>query len=130
MQDLLNKERETEVASSEQTRNAVTYVPRFDIVETKEEIVLYGDMPGVEPEDIDVSFEEQHLTVLGKVAPRHRDHKHIHGEYGIGDYHREFHVSETIDVEKITAELKNGVLTIQLPKSESVRSRRIEVGGA
>jgi HSP20 family protein len=105
----------------------VTYTPRFDICETDNELVLYGDLPGVEPGDLDIHFEDSELAIHGKVAPRRAEHRRVREEYGVGDYYRTFAVGESIDAEKISAELKNGVLTIHLPKAESVKPKRIEV---
>ncbi|WP_235935168.1 Hsp20/alpha crystallin family protein [Candidatus Laterigemmans baculatus] len=110
----------------EATRQA-TYMPQFDIQEMDEGLVLYGDMPGVGPEDIDIRFENGELSIHGKVAPRQQNVSFLYREYGVGDYHRTFAVGESIDVEKICAEMRHGVLTIHLPKSEKARPRRIEV---
>ncbi len=126
-QELMKRERNGNVAVAERTRNAVTYTPRFDIVETEGELVLYGDLPGVSKDSLDVRFENGQLTVQGKVEPRHVDHEFIDGEYGIGDFYRSFTISEYIDAEKISAELRNGVLTLHLPKAEAVRPRKIAV---
>jgi HSP20 family molecular chaperone IbpA len=104
-----------------------TYVPRIDIWENDDELVLYGDLPGVEPENLDIRFENGQLTLHGKVSPRHEDVNYVHGEYGIGDFHRSFTIGEAIDAEKISAEIQNGVVTLHLPKSEKVKPRRIEV---
>ena len=90
-------------------------------------MVLYGDLPGVASEDLDIHFEKGELKIYGKVAPRNANVELLYGEYGIGDFHRSFSVSEAIDAEKIAAELKNGVLTVHLPKREAVKPRRIEV---
>ena len=90
-------------------------------------MILYGDLPGVIPEGLDVRFEKPVLTIHGAVSPRHSDIKFLHGEYGIGDFHRTFTIGEAIDTERISAELKNGVVTVHLPKSEKVKPRRIEV---
>jgi len=127
MSELVKKETGTDVATVERTRTGTTYVPRFDIVETDEELTLYGDLPGVAPANLDVRFENNHLTIRGKVEPRPQDREFLYGEYGIGDYYREFQISEVIDREKISAELNNGVLTVHLPKIEAVKPRRIEV---
>ena len=116
-----------DVASVERTVAGTTYSPRFDIWENDDEMILYGDLPGVMPEDLDVRFEKPVLTIHGKVNPRHNDIKFLHGEYGIGDFHRTFTIGEAIDTERISAELKNGVVTVHLPKSEKVKPRRIEV---
>jgi HSP20 family protein len=108
-------------------KGVVTYSPRFDVWENDDELVLYGDLPGVASEDLDIHFEKGELKVYGKVAPRNANVELLYGEYGIGDFHRSFSVSEAIDPEKIAAELKNGVLTVHLPKREAVKPRRIEV---
>jgi len=127
MSHLVKQEQPQEAATIERTRESATYTPRFDIWETDEELILYGDLPGVMPEDLDVRFEKPVLTIHGKVSPRHNDIKFLHGEYGIGDFHRTFTIGEAIDTERISAELKNGVVTVHLPKSEKVKPRRIEV---
>ena len=126
MSEIAKKEPEN-MASVERTRSTTTYTPRFDIVETDDELVLYGDMPGVDPEELEVRFENEHVIVDGRVAPRHQDREHIYGEYGIGDFYREFRVNEAVDPGKISAELKDGVLTLHLPKAEAIKPKRIEV---
>ena len=124
---LTPEETHDEVARVERTLAGSTYSPRFDIWENDDEMILYGDLPGVMPEDLDVRFEKPVLTIHGKVSPRHNDIKFLHGEYGIGDFHRTFTIGEAIDTERISAELKNGVLTVHLPKSEKVKPRQIAV---
>ena len=57
MNEIVKKETGTEVATAERTRTGTTYTPRFDIVETEDELVLYGDLPGVSPDNLDVRFE-------------------------------------------------------------------------
>lgn len=117
------------VGNSEHTRDGVTYVPRFDIWETADELVLYGDMPGVKSENLDIQFENNQLVIHGRPCPRYEGRKFVHAEYGLGDFHRSFTIGETIDASKITAELNGGVLTLHLPKSEKVKPRKIEVKG-
>ena len=124
---LTKEETHNEVAPVERTLGGTTYSPRFDIWENDDEMILYGDLPGVMPEALDVRFENPVLTIHGKVSPRHNDIKFLHGEYGIGDFHRTFTIGEAIDTERISAELKNGVVTVHLQKSEKVKPRRIEV---
>jgi len=70
------------------------------------------------------------LTIEGKVEPRHAEHGFLYAEYGIGDFYRSFSISEDVDVEKISAELRNGVLTLHLPKAESKKPRKIAVKAA
>ena len=124
---LTRNETPNDVATVERTPGGTTYSPRFDIWENEDEMILYGDLPGVMPEDLDVRFENPVLTIHGKVNPRHSDIKFLHGEYGIGDFHGTFTIGEAIDTSRISAELKNGVVTVHLPKNEKVKPRRIEV---
>jgi HSP20 family molecular chaperone IbpA len=124
---VLNKEEQpADVATVERTRSGQTFSPRFDIWETKEELILYGDLPGVSAESLDIQFENDVLTIQGNVEPRHSGH-FLYGEYGVGDFYRTFTIGETIDKEKISAEMRHGVLTLHLPKTEAVKPRRIEV---
>jgi HSP20 family molecular chaperone IbpA len=84
-------------------------------------------MPGVAAENLDIQFENRELRIHGKVCPRHQDLAFLYGEYGIGDFYRTFTIGETIDSQKIDAELKDGVLILHLPKTEAVKPRRIAV---
>jgi HSP20 family molecular chaperone IbpA len=118
---------ENEAATAQCKGEGVTYTPRFDICETEDELVLYGDLPGVEAGDLEIRFEDKELAIHGKVAERRSDHRRLREEYGVGDYHRTFAVGEAIDADRISAELRNGVLTVRLPKAESAKPKRIEV---
>jgi len=122
-----DKPRETNAESGKGTHDVVTYTPRVDIAETSDELLLYADLPGVAPEDLDVRYENKELTIDGKVSPRQEGVRYLGHEYGVGHFHREFSIGEAIDPEKICAELQNGVLTVHLPKSDAVKPRRIEV---
>ena len=102
------------------------YVPRFDLIETPDQFVLYGDLAGVKPEDVEVQFENDELSIHGKVGQR-KETKFLRQEYGLGDYHRKFSVGDAIDSSEIKAELKHGVLTVHLPKREVLKPKRIEV---
>jgi|SRR5208282_2483766 len=124
---LAKRQGEGNVAVAERGPGAATYAPRFDIVETDDELVLYGDLPGVTQANLDVRFENGRLMLDGKVPSRHAEHEFVYGEYGIGDFYRSFSINETIDAEKISAELRDGVLTLHLPKVEKVKPRKILV---
>jgi HSP20 family molecular chaperone IbpA len=118
----------TSPARAEYT-NAVWYTPRVDIVENDSELTLFADLPGVKLEDAHVHYENGELTLHAKCTPRHQGGNFLAQEYGVGDFYRAFSIGETIDTEKISAELKNGVLTVHLPKTEAVKPRRIAVKG-
>jgi HSP20 family protein len=91
---------------------------------------LTGDLPGVAPGDLDLKFENQELTVHGKVASRCHGGTCFAEEYGVGDFRRSFSVGELIDGSQISAELKDGVLTVHLPKRPEAKPRKIEVKSA
>lgn len=112
----------------ESTRTGWVYVPNVDILETEEELRVYADMPGVDPDKVDVTFENGVLTIHGRVEPRQPENqRYLRREYGIGDFRRVFEVSESIDAERISAEYRDGVLVLHLPKVEAARPRRIQV---
>jgi HSP20 family protein len=118
------------VSTNENKSSAMTFVPRFDIGESSEEIMLWGDMPGVTQESLNVHCEKGELVIHGRVPAPHADKRFRQGEYGIGDYYRAFPIAETMDVDNISAELKNGVLSVRLPKRASAKPRRIWVKSA
>lgn len=107
------------------TRGA--FSARFDIWETDEELVLQGDMPGVAADDLEITYENRELTILGKVVPRYRRDHLLLEEYPVDNFSRSFTIGESIDAEKISAELCNGVVTVHLPKTEETKPRRIKV---
>lgn len=117
-----------EVAQVERTRTGRMYQPNVDILEKEDELTVLADVPGVKSDDVEINFENGMLTVHGKVRPRQpEDPTYLLHEYGTGDFHRSFQVSEAVDAGRITAELSNGVLTLHLPKVEAARPRKIEV---
>jgi HSP20 family protein len=124
----IKKEQRTDLDKPEVTPG-LCYTPRVDIVATEEECLLLADLPGVKPEDVDVRFENGELVVDGRCGPRHVGANYLMSEYGVGDFYRAFTISEQIDWQKISAELKNGVLTVHLPKAETAKPRKITVKG-
>ncbi|RIK68134.1 MAG: heat-shock protein SP21 [Planctomycetota bacterium] len=127
--DITTQERrELPVTRAERTREGRTYVPNCDIIERESELVILADLPGVRAEDVDVNFERGMLTIQGRVdRSRESGRTFMHQEYGVGDFYRTFEIGEGIESSKIEAELKDGVLTLHLPKSEAIRPRKIAV---
>jgi HSP20 family protein len=126
---LVKGEKKTEVVRPEPTHATVTFAPRVDIIETAEELLLYGDLPGVRPEDLDIRFENGELILQTRCSPRHQPANQLLSEFEVGDFYRVFTLSESIESARIIADLKQGVLTVHLPKSEVVKPRRITVKG-
>jgi len=119
----------THVERVESERTAVVFAPRCDILDTPDEVIVYADMPGVEPQDVDVRFDRGELVIQGTCPDRHAEVNYLTSEYEIGNFYRAITIGEEIDAEKITAEVKHGVLTVHLPKSETVKPKRIAVKG-
>ena len=116
-----------EITTPEATRAGLYFTPRVDIYETRDEVVLLCDMPGAKPADFDLQFERGELALHGKVASRHEASTFIAEEYGVGDFYRNFTIAPEIDSEKISAEYRDGVLSIHLPKLEKAKPRQIKV---
>jgi HSP20 family protein len=112
------------------TARAVTVTPRVDILETDDEFLLMADMPGVTPEHVDIRFENGELTLHGRRPTNHADKSRALWEYEVTNFFRTFRLTEHIAAERIEAEIKNGVLTVHLPKAEAVKPRRIAVKGS
>jgi len=114
-------------STAESTRQSALFQPRFDITENENELTLYGDLPGVQQNDLDVRYENEQLIIQGRVAARNQGLQVLRQEYGIGDFQRTFTIGETIDAEAINAEVHNGVLVVHLPKAEAAKPKRIAV---
>ena len=121
-----NKEA-AEIAGPEATRGGTCFTPRVDIYETADEVVLMCDLPGVGPQDLNVQFAKGELSLCGKVQPRQAPAEYAQQEYGVGDFYRSFTISPEIDANKISAESRDGVLTVHLPKPEKSKPKRIAV---
>jgi HSP20 family protein len=112
----------------EGTRSGQFYLPNCDILERGDELLVKADVPGAAKDQIDIRFEDGNLTIHAKVEPRQTGQgRSLLREYGTGDYFRTFQVSESIDPGKISADYADGVLTLHLPKAESLKPRKIAV---
>src|SRR5579875_1359318 len=100
--------------------------PPVDIYETSEGLVLMADLPGVAKEGLKIDVDGDILTISGK-ASHVASGEPIYREYELGNFYRQFELGEEVDREKITAELRNGVLTLNLPKAEKAKPKQIEV---
>jgi len=121
------KKRELE-GKEESTIPARTFVPTADIYEDRDSLKVILEMPGVDKGHIDVRVEEGVLFVEGRLdLTKYRGLQPLYTEYNIGNYARSFRLSNTIDQDKIGAELKDGVLSLTLPKAEKAKPRTIQV---
>ena len=115
---------ETEMV--EKSRSIPTVGALVDIYENDDEILLHADMPGIEKDNISVNVDNGTLTLS---AVRKLETKGVATweEFGDVEYKRNFSVPQTIDISKVDAELKDGVLRLHLPKSEAAKPRQIEI---
>ncbi len=115
-----------EEALSERKRQIPTVAPMVDILENENEILLFADMPGVDKKDISINIDNGRLALSGI-----REVKPVGAvtweEFADVEYRRTFSVPQTIDVAGVNAELREGVLLLHLPKSESAKPRQIEI---
>lgn len=113
--------------SRERTRAQERYMqPPVDIYETAEGLVLMADMPGVAPSDLEVRIEENILTIQGR-AKHAIDKEPIYREFELGNFFRQFELSDQVDQEKIAARLRHGVLILELPRAEKAKPKQIPV---
>jgi HSP20 family protein len=108
-----------------QSRPFVT--PLVDIESTPEEYVLHAEMPGVNKEGIEIRVENGDLVLTGRRRPLEISGELLHRESRSNDFRRVYELDPSIDTSRISARIENGVLTVHLPKAESVKPRRIEV---
>ena len=108
------------------------WVPAVDIIEEKDRFVLRADVPGVNPADIEVSMDAGVLTIAGqRVQESHdKDAGLQRMERASGRFFRRFSMPDTADAENVSAQCRNGILEVSIPKQPQVQARRIEVQAA
>jgi HSP20 family protein len=129
MSNVATRNNDNRTERAQPAGRGVTYTPAVDILELPEKLVLMLDLPGVKPEDVTVDFERGELTVQGKRQRPQRQGQCLVEEVEVGDYYRAFLISQDVAADKISAELKHGVLTVTLPRAEAALPRRITVKG-
>jgi HSP20 family protein len=111
------------------TTQRVSYLaPLANIVETTDGYVIQAELPGVDKTGVSVTVENGELTIVGTRAPRESEGQPLYREQRQKDYRRKFEIDSSIDASRITAKIEQGLLTLTLPKSESVKPRTIAVG--
>jgi HSP20 family protein len=105
------------------------WAPAVDIKEESDKFVLHADIPGVKPEEIDVSMEDGVLTIKGEkkteAKTEQEGYKRVERTYG--SFYRRFSLPDTANAEEISAKSLHGVLEIVIPKREAVKPRKINV---
>jgi len=110
-------------------RELATIAPLVDIYENEDEILLHAEMPGVPKDQVSVHIDNGRLEITG-IRKMQTTGSASWQEFGDIEYRRVFSVPQTIDVGKVNAELKDGVLNLHLPKAEAAKPRVIEIRSA
>jgi len=110
--------------------NVNTVFPKVDVEETNNEILVTANVPGIDPNTINVDVGDDYLSLSGKIEKENKDEKHgkiYRYEREYGEFRREFSLPARVNKDGIVAKSKNGVLTITLPKSEEEKKKRIKI---
>ena len=117
----------TETSTPERVSKRPVISPAVDIFESDDEVLVVADVPGADTDGLDIHFDKDQLFIEASSATYGLDYKPLFREFGVVDYRRVFELAPGIDVENIRAELKNGELSIHLPKSSALKPRKIPI---
>ncbi|MES2141750.1 MAG: Hsp20/alpha crystallin family protein [Pseudomonadota bacterium] len=106
------------------------WAPCVDIKEEPDRFLIFADIPGVDPGDIEIAMENGVLTIKGERSSAKKEEKegYTRIERSKGSFYRRFALPDTADPERVTAEGKHGVLEIIIPKREKAKPKKIKVG--
>lgn len=124
----LNKPASQTDAVSNGAPRANFVTPVTNILETQDGYVLEAELPGVSKDGLEITVENDALTIVGRRAVAENRGRQVYRESRSFDYRRAFELDASVDSSKITAKLDQGVLTLHLPKAEAVKPRKIAVG--
>lgn len=112
-------------------KDAPAFAPKVDVKETEESFEVTAEIPGIKPEELDVSLNGDILTIKGekKLEEEKKEGNYHLVERSYGSFSRSFRLPKVVDREKLKASHKDGILTISLPKGEREGATKIEVSG-
>ncbi|GGY38419.1 Hsp20/alpha crystallin family protein [Parvularcula lutaonensis] len=126
--DLVRQDREENVTRLDDHRSVPVYRPDTDIYDDGDRVIIEADLPGCSVDDIDITLENGVLTIKSQQPRQSRSGwRPIYTEYGEGRFERSFALTDDIDQDKIDASVRNGVLRLELHRSESTKPRRISI---
>jgi len=125
-------QRELERSVAEGSTATAEWAPAVDIKEEADKFVIHADIPGVKPEEIDISMEDGVLTIKGEKKSESKTEKEGYKrvERTYGSFYRRFSLPDTANAEAISASSKHGVLEVIIPKREAVQPKKISVASA
>lgn len=105
------------------------WAPRTDLIETDDDYRIDLDVPGMSKDDLKINYQDNKLTVSGERTINHSDEneEYVRVERSFGQFHRSFTLPRTVDASNISASYENGVLSVRVPKTETVKPRQIEI---
>jgi HSP20 family protein len=123
----VQQKREVDKAE-EATTPTRAFMPNADVFETEDALTVVLEMPGVDRDHMEIGIDNGVLTVEGQIDfGKYEGLRPIYGEYNVGPYRRSFRLSNRINQDRISAEMRDGVITLLLPKAEEAKPRKIEV---
>ena len=107
------------------------WMPPFEVRENGSSLRILADLPGVQRDELDIHITGSRLAITGKREPEERGKdEHVHAyERSFGSFTRAFTLPEYVDTEHVSCDLRDGVLTIVVPKKPGEKSRKIAIGG-
>ena len=124
----VEKEEVNTPEGTERTRECQCFVPRADIYELDDKIIIVTDVPGATDQAVDITLDKDILTINAYVDPVELEgYTLTYAEYEVGDYQRSFRLPDQIDRDNIQANLRDGVLRLTLSKAPEAQARKIEV---
>ena len=128
MSTLTNQTTENQTATAKAPSAPARYVsPTVNIFESRDGYVLEAELPGVNKEGLDINVEDSVLTIVGRRAKTESPAQTLYRESNAADYRRVFELDPAIDTAKIDARIEQGVLTVQLPKAERAKPRKVTI---
>jgi len=117
------------IAKENESMMSGSWAPLVDIKETKDAYIIKGELPGMDKDDVNVSIDKNTLTIKGEKKIEHESEEdNVHrSECRYGLFERSFSLPKEVDVKKIDASFKNGVLRLTVAKSEAVKPKQIQV---
>ncbi len=127
-QEMMKREEQAVSGEARRVDRRPVYSPATDVYEQEGSFVLVMDMPGVTDKDVELQLEDDVLNIRAGIKEQELEgYELLYGEFRPADYERSFTLSSDIDRDKIKASVKNGVLRVELPKTEKLKPRKIEV---
>ncbi len=119
--------RENASKSTEEKQRVMEFIPDVNIYESANELMLFVDMPGVDEKSVDITLNEDILTIEGKSSLEiPKEYRRLHSEFRVGNFKRDFKIAKPVDMENANAVMKNGQLKLTLRKIKP-EAKKIQV---